>query len=56
MLEYTKSILEKISFSEELFVKEFRKSLKWLKHSEIKELKGWIRANFKKELSSLQTN
>ena len=54
MLEYTKSILEKISFSEELFIKEFRKSLKWLQQSEIIELKYWIRSNYKNEFSSLQ--
>lgn len=56
MLEYTKSILEKISFSEELFIKEYKKSLRWLPRTEVLELKTWIRANFKNEFSSLQLN
>ena len=35
MLEYTKLILRKVSFSRELFGKELKKSIKWLKKEEI---------------------
>ena len=33
MLEYTKLILRKVSFSRELFGKELKKSTKWLKNT-----------------------
>jgi hypothetical protein len=47
MLEYCKLILTKISFSKTLFVKEYKKSLKFLSKNEVKELKQWVRATFK---------
>lgn len=43
MLEYVKMILEKVSFDKTLFIKEYRKSLGWLKQHEIADLKNWIR-------------
>ena len=54
MLEYTKSILSKFIFNENLFMKEFKKSLKWLEDQEKIELKNWIRMNLKEELPTLQ--
>lgn len=41
MLEYTKLILRKVSFSRELFGKELRKSIQWLKKEEIHLLQAW---------------
>ena len=46
MLEYTKLILRKVSFSKELFGKELRKSLKWLKKEEIVALQAWCLVTF----------
>tara|TARA_Y100000739_G_scaffold210088_1_gene200434 strand:- start:740 stop:922 length:183 start_codon:yes stop_codon:yes gene_type:complete len=41
-LEYTKYILEKVSFDLELLKKEYKKSLKILKGEEILQLNNWI--------------
>ena len=41
MLEYTKTILQKVSFSPYLFSKELKKSLKWLQGDEIPALEIW---------------
>ena len=46
MLEYTKLILRKVSFSKELFGKELKKSLKWLKKDEIIVLQSWCLITF----------
>ena len=46
MLEYQKMILRKVSFSAELFVKEFKKSFKWLNKDEINDLVDWVKYNF----------
>jgi len=46
MLEYTKLILRKVSFSKELFGKELRKSIKWLKKDEIIVLQSWCIITF----------
>jgi hypothetical protein len=46
MLEYTKTILQKVSFSPSLFAKELKKSLKWLKGDEISALKLWCMLTF----------
>ena len=46
MLEYTKTILKKVSFDPELFAKEWRKAVKHLLDNEIKELENWCRVNF----------
>jgi len=47
MLEYVKTVLVKVSFSKNLFRKEYRKSLSWLSKSESQELKDWIRQQVK---------
>ena len=46
MLEYTKLILRKVSFSKELFGKELKKSIKWLKKEEIIVLQSWCIITF----------
>jgi len=46
MLRYTKTILQKVSFNKDLFKKELRKSIKWLKKEEINALKTWCVLNF----------
>ncbi len=46
MLEYTKTILQKVSFSPDLFDKELRKSLKWLKKNEVRMLWTWCILTF----------
>ena len=46
MLEYTKLILRKVSFSRELFGKELRKSTRWLKKEEILALQVWCLITF----------
>jgi len=53
MIEYTKSILEKVSFNQELFLKEYKKAVLWLSTEEAAELKEWIRNKDRtKELQS----
>lgn len=47
MLNYCKTILQKVAFSRELFFKEYRKSHNWLTHEEMRELKRWVRSNKK---------
>ncbi len=42
-LEYTKYILEKVSFDVELLKKEYKKSLKILKRDEILQLNSWLK-------------
>ena len=46
MLEYTKTILRKVSFSPFLFRKELTKSFKWLQKEEIRLLQGWCLLTF----------
>jgi hypothetical protein len=45
MLEYCKTILQKISFSRSLFKKEYKKTFNYLNEGERVELKKWLRAN-----------
>jgi hypothetical protein len=45
MLEYTKSILQKINFDKELFDRELAKASKWLSKDELKLLNEWARRN-----------
>jgi DNA replication protein DnaD len=40
--EYTKEVLQKVSFNSELFYKELKKALKQLLPYEIQELKIWL--------------
>ncbi len=46
MLKYTEIVLQKVSFNKELFNKELRKSLKWLKNEEVKVLRSWCVMNY----------
>ena len=46
MLEYTKTILQKVSFNRTLFAKELRKSLQWLQKDEIYLLRVWCLVTF----------
>lgn len=42
MFEYTKTILEKVSFSVDLFTRELQKALTRLLPYEIEELRHWL--------------
>ena len=46
MLEYSKTILQKVSFNKELFQKELTKSMQWLHKDEIILLQIWCIATF----------
>lgn len=46
MLEYFKTILDKVSFDLKLFEKELKKALKSLVAEEIEELKRWCFKNY----------
>ena len=43
MFEYTKTILEKVSFNKDLFKKELEKAITRLLPNEIKELYLWLK-------------
>lgn len=43
MFEYTKTILEKVSFNKDLFKKELEKALNRLLPFELKELYYWLK-------------
>ena len=43
MFEYTKTVLQKVSFSSDLFCKELEKALQRLLPHEINELSIWLR-------------
>jgi len=43
MLEYTKTVLQKVSFDAKLFAKEVKKAVSRLLPDEIEELKIWLR-------------
>lgn len=42
MLEYTKTVLRKVSFNVELFCKELEKAINRLLPHEVEELKIWL--------------
>jgi hypothetical protein len=46
MLKYTEIVLLKVSFNRDLFKKELKKALKWLKKEEALILKNWCIMNF----------
>ena len=52
MFEYTKTVLEKVSFSIELFTRELQKALSRLLPFEIDELRLWL-IKFTKEKPEL---
>lgn len=47
MFDYTKTVLSKVSFDVNLFVKELKKALKRLLPHEIEELKLWVNSLIK---------
>lgn len=49
MLDYTKLILERVSFDESLFKKEIEKAFKVLLPEEVQQLLNWAREKFKNE-------
>lgn len=42
MLEYTKTVLKKVSFDTKLFCKELKKAVERLLPDEVEELKYWL--------------
>ena len=48
MLEYIKTILQKVSFDKALFEKELAKAINMLIPDEVKQLKRWCYAQFGK--------
>ncbi len=46
MLEYIKTVLQKVSFDRALFEKELKKALQLLIPSEIKQLRAWCYEEF----------
>lgn len=46
MLKYTKTILQKVSFDKDLFKRELKKSIKWLKKEEVIALQTWCAVHF----------
>ena len=46
MLEYSKEVLQKVSFDPELFQKELKKALNMLVEDEKRELIRWIQLKF----------
>jgi DNA replication protein DnaD len=53
MLDYTKSILERVSFDPALFYKELQKAIRSLLPYEMEQLKDWL-LNFTKEKPELK--
>lgn len=45
MLEYCKIILKKFSFNRKLFLKEYRKGLRYLNNEERISLRQWAKSN-----------
>lgn len=46
VLEYSKMILEKVSFDKKLFRKELRKALRWISKEEVRSLILWCRDKY----------
>lgn len=53
MLEYTKTILQKVSFNRELFRKELLKSKRWLRREELILLQAWCLVTFNEQYSDV---
>ncbi|PKO99905.1 MAG: hypothetical protein CVU14_07630 [Bacteroidetes bacterium HGW-Bacteroidetes-9] len=53
MLEYTKTILNKVSFSRELFYKELKKSINFLKKEEVILLQMWCLVSYNDRYSDI---
>ena len=54
MLEYTKIVLQKVSFDVKLFHKELKKAIQHLLPEELRELKNWL-MQFVEDKPELQT-
>jgi len=46
MLEFSKCILDKMSFDENLFMKELRKLIIWSQNEKTNELRDWCVINY----------
>lgn len=46
MYEFSKQVLQKVSFDRSLFSKELKKAIKWVKKDELTLLKAWCLATF----------
>ena len=46
MLEYTKIILEKVSFDPRIFRKELKKAVNYVSKEEYGHLKSWVKQKF----------
>ena len=46
MLEFSKNILQKVSFDKQLFKKELQKSARWIGKHEVSALKIWALTSF----------
>ncbi len=53
MLEYSKTVLEKVSFNKELFRKELEKSKRLLKEEEVEILRSWCKISFTDKYSDI---
>lgn len=53
MLEYVKTVLQKVSFDTSLFRKELRKSINWLTTNERVELKTWLSYSFEGDYKTI---
>ncbi len=56
MLEYSKMILEKVSFEPRIFRKELRKALRQSSQEEIRHLIAWCKEKFKNKRLSYEEN
>jgi hypothetical protein len=56
MLEYSKMILEKVSFEPIIFRKELRKALRQSTKEEFKQLMNWCREKFRKPQADFKSN
>lgn len=55
MLEYTKMILEKVSFEPKIFRKELKKAINYISKEEYRHLKDWCKRNFSNKMRSRKT-
>lgn len=53
MLEYAKTILPRVSFSNDLFRKELLKCIGWIEPDEIDDLKRWAYDSFNEQFPEI---
>jgi len=53
MLEYQKIVLQKVSFSRELFAQELCKAFRWLQKEELVLLQAWCLVTFSDQYHDL---